>query len=260
MGQVRIERVQGRGPRVLLLPGLGARGEGFRALAEELAPCAQPILVEYPEGRSAAVGAGVLAQQVLDASGPFDAVIASSMGGLVAAHLAGQGAVRGVAFLGSFSAVEQLGPRAPLFRLMGPIARFGFPGQVAASIAAWQRVPGHRVHEIVPTTAIERSSVWHRAIAVSKDAPTPLLRELDIPFVALHGRRDPLVPVSVLKKLGQALPAGTPLHVLEGAGHVPYWTHPAEVAALLQPWMTQVERATSRRRASDLLSSGAGGR
>lgn len=254
--QVRIERIEGRGPRILLLPGLGARGEGFRALADELAECAQPILVEYPEGRHAGVGARALAKQVLDASGPVDAVVASSMGGLVAAHLAGRGAVRGVAFVGSFSALDHLGPRAPLFRLMAPIARYGRPGWMAASIAAWRHVPNHRVHEVVPTTAIERSSVWHRALAVSKDERPPRLDELDLPFVALHGSRDPLVPVSVLERLGQALPPGTPLHVLEGAGHVPYWTHPAEVGALLKPWVSAVERMTSVPREAAMMSSG----
>ncbi|WNZ60249.1 hypothetical protein QEG98_30210 [Myxococcus sp. MxC21-1] len=77
---------QGRGPRVLLLPGLGARGSGFQALAHQLLPWARPILVEYPEGEAAACGAGALARQVLRAVGDVDAVVASSFGGMVAAH------------------------------------------------------------------------------------------------------------------------------------------------------------------------------
>lgn len=255
MKQVRIERVGQRGPRLLLLPGLGARGEGFRALAHELAEFSQPILVEYPEGREAGCGAAALARQVLGASGPVDAVVASSMGGLVAAHLTGLGATRGVAFVGSFSALEQLGPRAPLFRLMAPIARLGRPGRLAATIAAWQLVPRNQVPEIVPTTRLERLSVWHRALAVAKDSPPPALREFDLPFIALHGSRDPLVPVSVLSRLGNALPAGTPLHVLEGAGHVPYWTHPVEVADLLKPWVAAVARLVDTQRASAISSS-----
>ncbi|MFP2962602.1 alpha/beta hydrolase, partial [Myxococcus sp. 1LA] len=59
-----MELGQGQGPRVLLLPGLGARGSGFLALAQQLVPTARPILVEYPEGEAAACGAGVLARQV----------------------------------------------------------------------------------------------------------------------------------------------------------------------------------------------------
>lgn len=240
MPQVRIEALEGQGPRLLLLPGLGARGEGFRKLAGVLSTLAQPVLVEYPVGRHAGVGAAKLARQVLDAVGKVDAVVASSMAGLVAAHLAGAGAVRGVAFVGSFSALDQLGLRGTLFPLMAPIARFGRPGPVAASIAAWCRVPRHEAPQLVPTTLEERDGVWHRAFAVPREPAPPSLRELPLSFVAIHGDRDPLVPVQVLGRLGRALPAGTPLHVLRGAGHVPYWTHPRELASLLRPWLERL--------------------
>lgn len=251
MSQVRVETIEGRGPRVLLLPGLGARGEGYRRLAGVLANDARAVLVEYPTGRHAGVGAAQLAQQVMDAVGEVDAVVASSMAGLVAAHLAGAGAVRGVAFVGSFSALEQLGLRRTLFPLMAPIARFGRPGQLAASIAAWTRVPRVETSHLVPTTREEREAVWHRALAVPRDPPPPALKELSLSFVAIHGDRDPLVPVNVLGRLGRALPAGTPLHVLMGAGHVPYWTHPHEVASLLRPWLERLLVPAVSPRAAD---------
>ena len=250
MEHVRVERIEGPGPRVLLLPGLGARGEGYRRLAELLAPHASPLLVEYPAGRHAGVGAGRLAEQVLDATGPVEAVVASSMAGLVAAHLAGRGAVQGIAFLGSFCALEQLGLRAPLLRLMGPIATLGRPGALAASIAAWQPVSWARAPEIVPTTSTERWSVWHRALAVPRDAPPPSLKSLDLSCVAIHGDRDALVPVGVLKKLKHALPEGSPVHVLKGAGHVPYWSHADEVASLLRPWLEEVAARAGQVRAA----------
>ncbi|MFY0573619.1 alpha/beta fold hydrolase [Cystobacter fuscus] len=79
-------QLPGEGPRVLMLPGLGARGAGFQALARRLQHVARPLLVEYPEGPHAARGAGALAQEVFEACGPVDAVVASSFGGMVAAH------------------------------------------------------------------------------------------------------------------------------------------------------------------------------
>ncbi|WP_164002788.1 alpha/beta fold hydrolase [Pyxidicoccus caerfyrddinensis] len=233
----------GRGPRVLLLPGLGARGSGFRALAHQLAPTARPVLVEYPEGGHAACGAGTLARQVLQAAGHFDAVVASSFGGMVAAHLAAAGAARGVAFLGSFTRPSQLGVRGRVIGMMGPIALWGRPGIVAAGLAAWKPVPLDRVAEVVPTTKVERSTTWHRALAIGDEAPPPELRRLSVSCVCIQGDRDVLVPPSTLERLAASLPSGTPRHLLRGAGHVPYFTHPEECARLLRPWLEALTSA-----------------
>ncbi len=228
---------QGRGPRVLLLPGLGARGSGFRALAEQLAPLARPVLVEYPEGEHAAHGAGALARQVLLAAGRMDAVVASSFGGMVAAHLAAAGVARGVAFLGSFTRPSHLGLRGSVIAMMGPIAMWGRPGIVAAGLAAWKPVPLAQVCEVVPTTKLERSTTWHRALAIGGEAPPPELRRLPVSCVCIQGDRDVLVPPSTLERLCASLPSGTPRHLLRGAGHVPYFTHPEACARLLRPWL-----------------------
>ncbi|AEI68881.1 alpha/beta fold hydrolase [Corallococcus macrosporus] len=228
---------QGHGPRVLLLPGLGARGSGFLALAQRLLPAARPLLVEYPEGEAAACGAGVLARQVLRAVGEVDAVVASSFGGMVAAHLAAAGAARGVAFLGAFTRTEHLGVRGLAIGMMGPIARWARPGAVAAGLAAWTPVPFSRVPEVVPTTPLERDSTWHRALAIRGEAPPPELRRLPVSCVCIQGTRDVLVPPATVERLAASLPPGTPLHRLRGAGHVPYFTHPDACARLLQPWL-----------------------
>ncbi|WP_141591174.1 MULTISPECIES: alpha/beta fold hydrolase [unclassified Myxococcus] len=232
---------QGRGPRVLLLPGLGARGSGFQALAHQLLPWARPILVEYPEGEAAACGAGALARQVLRAVGDVDAVVASSFGGMVAAHLAAAGAARGVAFLGAFTRTEHLGVRGLAIGMMGPIARWARPGAVAAGLAAWTPVSFSRVPEVVPTTALERSSTWHRALAIRGEAPPPELRRLPVSCVCIQGTRDVLVPPSTVERLAASLPPGTPRHLLRGAGHVPYFTHPEACAGLLRPWLAALD-------------------
>ncbi|MCP3098880.1 alpha/beta hydrolase [Myxococcus sp. K15C18031901] len=228
---------QGRGPRVLLLPGLGARGVGFRALAERLADVCRPVLVEYPEGRHAAVGAAGLARQVWRAAREMDAVVASSFGGMVAAHLAAAGAARGVAFLGSFTHTSQLGVRGRLIGMMGPIAVWGRPGVVAAGLAAWRLVTSGRAPDVVPMTPLERETTWHRARAIHSEPPPPTLRDLSVSCVCIQGARDVLVPPVTMDRLAEVLPEGTPRHLLRGAGHVPYFTHPRECAALLEPWL-----------------------
>lgn len=231
------EMGRGTGPRVLLLPGLGARGAGFRALAEQLSEVARPVLVEYPEGAHAARGPGELAREVLMAAGAMDAVVASSLGGMVAAHLAAAGAVRGVAFLGSFTRSEHLGLRGRLIAMMGPIAVLGRPGPLTAALASWKPIPFHRVAEVVPTTRLERMSTLHRAFAVGGEPPPPELRGLRLSCVCLQGDRDVLVPASTMARLAASLPPGSPQHLMRGVGHVPYFTHPEECARLLTPWL-----------------------
>ncbi|WP_309895101.1 alpha/beta hydrolase [Archangium sp.] len=231
------ETGRGWGPRVLLLPGLGARGAGFRALAEQLAPVARPLLVEYPEGSHAAQGASVLAQQVLEAVGVVDAVVASSYGGMVAAHLAAAGAARGVAFLGSFTRPEHLGLRGNLIEMMGPIAVLGRPGPLTAALASWRHIPTERVPEVVPTTSLERMTTLHRAFAIRREPPPPELRSLPVSCLCIQGDRDVLVPASTMARLAASLPPGTPQHLMRGVGHVPYFTHPEECARLLTPWL-----------------------
>ncbi|RKH38559.1 alpha/beta fold hydrolase [Corallococcus sicarius] len=226
-----------QGPRVLLLPGLGARGAGFRALADQLKAVARPILVEYPEGEHAACGARALAEQVLRAAGTVDAVVASSFGGMVAAHLAAGGAARGVAFLGSFTRTAHVGARGRLIAMMGPIAVLGRPGVVAASLAAWRPVPFGQVADVVPTTGLERMTTLRRAFAIHSEPPPPDLRPLKVSCLCIQGDRDVLVPPATLERLAASLPDGTPRHVLRGAGHVPYFSHPEACARLLTPWL-----------------------
>jgi len=234
---VELKELAGVGPRVLLLPGLGARGSGFEALAAQLARVSRPLLVEYPEGPHAARGAGALAEQVLRAAGPVDAVVASSFGGMVAAHLAVTGAVRGVAFLGAFTRPEHLGPRGHLISMMGLIAVLGRPGPLAAALASWRPVALARVPEVVPTTRRERMTTLHRAFAIPREPPPPPLRELPVSCLCIQGSRDVLVPAASMARLAASLPPGTPQHLLPGAGHVPYFTHPEDCARLLTPWL-----------------------
>jgi pimeloyl-ACP methyl ester carboxylesterase len=236
--EVQLTEVGGdKGPRVLLLPGLGARGSGFRALAERLAEVARPVLVEYPEGGYAARGPGALAEQVLRAAGWMDAVVASSFGGMVAAHLAASGVARGVAFLSSFIRPEHLGFRGSFIALMGPIAVLGRPKRGAAALAAWRPIPGDQVAEVVPTTQLERMTTLRRAFAVGSEPPPPELRPFPVSCLCIQGDRDVLVPPATLERLAASLPPGTPRHMLHGVGHVPYFTHPEECARLLRPWL-----------------------
>lgn len=238
--QVQWQESGTNGPRVLLLPGLGARGAGFRPLADALAPTCRPIVVEYPTGTAAAVGAAGLAGQLFEAVGPVDVVVASSFGGMVAAHLAAAGAVRAIAFVGSFTALDQLGPRGSLLPVLGMVAEFARPDRVAAVIAANARVPRQFVADIVPNTAPERRATLRRAFAIPREPPPPALRHLPVSCLVFHGDGDWLLPISVMPRLLASLPVGTASHVIAGGGHVPYFTHAPVIANILQPWLARL--------------------
>jgi pimeloyl-ACP methyl ester carboxylesterase len=142
-----------------------------------------------------------------------------------------------VAFLGSFTRTEHLGPRGRLIAMMGPIAVLGRPGPLTAALASWRPISPARVPEVVPTTRLERMTTLHRAFAIRGEPPPPSLRALPVSCVCIQGNRDVLVPPSTVRRLAASLPPGTPQHLLRGAGHVPYFTHPEECARLLTPWL-----------------------
>ncbi|WNZ60248.1 alpha/beta hydrolase [Myxococcus sp. MxC21-1] len=81
----------------------------------------------------------------------------------------------------------------------------------------------------------------HRALAIRGEAPPPELRRLPVSCVCIQGTRDVLVPPSTVERLAASLPPGTPRHLLRGAGHVPYFTHPEACAGLLRPWLAALD-------------------
>lgn len=246
-----IEQGAGEGPLVLMLPGLGNRGAGFRPLARALSRWMRPVIVEYPEGHHAATGAATLARDVASVVGPMDGVIASSFGGMVAAHFAQISDVRGVAFLGSFTQLDQLGVRASLIRLMGPVAMMGHHvAPLLATVAAFGHVPREHVEDVIPSSVPERTAVLHRSWAIPGESRGVELSGRALSCVAIQGSHDVLVPASTLRRLAKALPPGSRTHLLKGAGHVPYLTHVEQCVERLRPWIDSLRAEPAEERAA----------
>lgn len=98
------------------------------------------------------------------------------------------------------------------------------------------------VHSCVPEPDSEHIKRWGRqildratpeaAIALFLSTDVDLRRDLQRitqPTLIIHGTADALVPQSAARRLAAALPHAR-LQLLEGAGHVPTMTRPAEVA------------------------------
>lgn len=64
----------------------------------------------------------------------------------------------------------------------------------------------------------------------------PVLPRVDLPTLVVHGERDPICPAGAGRALAEAIP-GAGLALLAGAGHAPFLSRPAELAAALLPFL-----------------------
>jgi len=223
-------------PRILFLPGLGARANGFSLLADRLRSSARCVLVEYPRGSDAGDTPGELAARLAATVGSFQGVVASSYGGLLAGELVRQGHVKNAAFIGSFFRKSHLGWRGPFVPLLGGVAIGVRPGRLFASIASARLVSRETTADIVPTTREEQWALWYRSNALRRWPDPGDLRGIEGKFLVIQGGRDLLVPPRVADRLLKDLPPRTFLFRIPEAGHVPYSTHPAECAERLANW------------------------
>lgn len=65
--------------------------------------------------------------------------------------------------------------------------------------------------------------------------------EADVPIAFVNGSADPFVRLSYFAGLQVQVPFAGGAQVVAGAGHAPFWTHPAEFNALLSRWMAEVD-------------------
>ena len=71
---------------------------------------------------------------------------------------------------------------------------------------------------------------------------TERLWEIDVPTLVLGGTHDAIIPVARQKQLASAI-AGATFAPLEGAGHVGFLTHRAEVARRFTQWTHAVRQS-----------------
>jgi len=65
--------------------------------------------------------------------------------------------------------------------------------------------------------------------------------EADVPVAFVNGASDPFVRLSYFAGLAVAVPFEGGAQVVAGAGHAPFWTHPAPFNALLGRFLLQVD-------------------
>ncbi|MBF6062126.1 alpha/beta hydrolase [Nocardia terpenica] len=91
-------------------------------------------------------------------------------------------------------------------------------------LARMQRQPADRLSRAV-------------GVLMGTDSITDRLAEISTPTLVVHGSADVPIPPEAGTALATALPAAEPFELLDGAAHTPPVTHPAEVSALLHPFL-----------------------
>ncbi len=244
LGRIEIE-IDGDGPPVVFLHGIGATSSSFQPLLASLAGfrCIRP---DFPgAGRSPRPGVPVtvesLCENALDlvktiAGGPAH-VVAHSMGTLVAQHLAVAAPewVESLTLFGPIvepqeAARERLRARAALARRGGMIA-------VADAVAAAGLSSATKAENPAAVAFVRESHLrqdpdgfadWCEALAEAKGADVRLLSR---PTLIVTGDEDPIAPPGVAQGLADRI-KGAKFRALSRCGH---WTpieQPKECARL----------------------------
>jgi pimeloyl-ACP methyl ester carboxylesterase len=249
------ERGSGSGPAVVLLPSGAHDRHDYDELRELLPPDVRTIALDWPaHGDSPAPVVPASAMAFADAAQEAVAVLApegavvvgNSIGGFAAARLAIRrpDLVRGLVLIDS-GAFARPWPHERLFcALMGrprflravyPLFSWAYMRSRttadrrsrAAAIATTRRADG----------AAAVAGVWRSFNDAEHDLRSRA-GAITAPTLVIWGRRDPVIPVRVGRRLAASIP-GARLAVLD-TGHVPHTSDPAAVAAELTPFLASL--------------------
>jgi len=255
----------GAGPTLFMLPSGGHTRSDYDGLRSLIPRSLRTVAIDWPAhgesppgpGPGSAMRMADLAEQALAALAPAGAiVIGNSVGGFAAARMAirrpdlvaGLVIVDGGGFAPAAPQVRAfcaLMSRPALLRAIYPsFSRAYMRSRTDADRSARQRAietvrsgPGSRAV----------SELWRSFTSPEHDlrvlAPT-----ITAPTLIVWGRRDPVIRVSVARRIGALIP-GSELEVLD-TGHVPHTSDPAAFAAVLLPFAERVFSASGEDRAA----------
>jgi 3-oxoadipate enol-lactonase len=255
-GDVRIHyTVDGDGPPVLLIPGLGMSAATWGAVGGRLAGSHRVIYAD-PRGSGesdtpdvAYTGEVVAADMaaVLDAVGVEQAhVVGMSMGGMIAQHLALEAPerVRSLSLVSTYAATDEWSRRI-LESRRWLIDQGGLPAQFRVSIFfvfspyAFRELPDFihgleaRLAESPPDEAAYRRQL---EFCLAHDT-SGLLDALDVPTLVLVGSHDFLTSPLAARDLAALVPTAQ-YEEIEGASHGLIWEQSDHVAELLSRFLS----------------------
>ena len=228
-------------PNVLFLPGLLEDAEAFEVQLERLRPHAACTVADL----TAADSIAELARQALGQApdGPL-CLAGHSMGGYVALEAMRQAPrrIERLALLNTHARPDTAEGTQNRRRLMA-LAEKDFPAVIEALM------PKLMTAEHLEDLDL-RGTITEMALAVGKEGfarqetaiigridSRPHLKDIRCPTLVVAARHDQLMPVEILRELAQGIP-GARLEIIEDSGHMATLEQPAQVADLLEGWLT----------------------
>jgi pimeloyl-ACP methyl ester carboxylesterase len=256
-------RVQGQGPALVLLHGLGSSHltwqASIAALAERFTVYALDLpgfgYSDKPAGYASARQTAAFVDRWLSTLGLEQAtLVGHSMGGAIAMWLAIEHPAR-VERLVLVNATE-IGDSAAIFRLLAiPIVgQLLLETTTATTLRLLMADPYVQKHVLTPelaatyagfywTPGARRALIEHsRAYDADRAALLPRLDHLDVPALIVWSDRDPYFPLAVGQELLARLPSAR-LEVISDAGHLPQEEQPARFGRIVLDWLAPAAEA-----------------
>ena len=223
------------GRAVVCIHGMGANGRSFmrqRPLSRDRLFLLLNLPEATPDGLDPVQFQADAVEEFLEAK-KLDrpVLVGSSFGGAVAATVALRRPARlaGLVLVSAVLSRRQIPLATPRFvDVLGapePIARIFAP--LAAQIMGGLSLDREARDEIVREGRnVSGRELKRRLLALMQLELFPRLAGLDLPALAVHGRRDWMVPWRRGRWVAEAIP-GCGFKLIPGAGHLPYLSHPA---------------------------------
>lgn len=249
-------RVQGDGPPVLLLHGIGSSAASFSAQMPALAARYRAIAWDAPGyGESADPpappgldGYADVAARVVDELGAAPAhVVGVSWGGVIAVRLALRHPdhVRSLVIADSTRGSGLHRDKAAAMRRRGDELATSGAGSFAAARAARLLSPGAPADLVARVTdtmasAIRNPGYGWAAHAMADTDHTDVLADLRVPALVLVGEHDHVTTVDESRAIARRIP-GARLEVVPGAGHLANQEQPDRFNHLVLSFLDSVE-------------------
>ncbi|MBK9181254.1 MAG: alpha/beta fold hydrolase [Acidimicrobiales bacterium] len=243
----------GTGPRLVLAHGFTQNRRCWGALADELTTDHEVIRVDLPgHGRSGVTAADLPTTAALlgEAGGPAT-YLGYSLGGRVALHLAlaRPDLVRGLVLIGATAGIDDPAERAARRRADAALADELERTGLDAFLQRWLAGP---LFETLPpdaafvearreSSAEGLASSLRLAGAGRQEPLWERLASLRMPVLVLAGALDDRF-CALGRRLASAIGTNATFAAVPGAGHAAHLERPAEVLALVRPWLRMTER------------------
>lgn len=249
---LHVER-DGGGPPIVLVHGFTQTGRCWGVEAADLATDHEVLRVDAPgHGRSSDVRAGLVeGARLLGDAGGRAVYVGYSMGARLCLHLAvtAPELVRGLVMIGGTPGVDDDAQRAARREQDRQTANRLRTEGLDTFLASWLDQP---LFEHLPTDRrfiAERRANTVEGLASSLElagtgSQSPLwdrLASLPMPVLAVAGALDTKFS-EIAQRMAEAIGEGATLALLPDSGHAAHLEKPAELLAVLRPWLARLPR------------------